>query len=144
MARWRRFLLASESGRETAFLVLRVVLGLLMMVHGWPKVLGGPERWAGLGGVMETFGITFAPMLWGAAAAFSELFGGALLILGLLTRPAAALIVFTMAIAALNHALGGDPFGRISHPSAIGVGCLAILLGGPGRLALDRRLARRR
>lgn len=129
--------------RDHALLVLRAGLGIMIMAHGWPKVAGGPERWERLGGAMESLGITFAPMLWGAAASFTELCCGALLVLGLATRPAAALLVITMLVAAWNHAMSGDGFRGWSHPAETGIGFLAVLIAGAGRFSMDHRLRAR-
>ena len=70
-------------------LILRMGIGLLFIMHGYPKVMAGPERWEALGNTMQGFGIKFAPILWGAAASFSEFIGGVLLVIGLLVRPSA-------------------------------------------------------
>lgn len=43
--------------------VIRVGLGVMMMTHGYPKLMGGPAGWEGLGGVMAVLGITFAPTI---------------------------------------------------------------------------------
>ena len=125
---------------EIGHLVLRVGLGAMMAaVHGWPKVTGGPAKWAKLGGAMDTFGITFAPTFWGGAAAFTELVGGVLLVVGLGTRPAAALLAFTMFVAASNHLADGDGIGGASHAIEDGLAFVALMLIGGGKHSLDRR-----
>lgn len=118
-------------------LVLRVGLGVMMMVHGYGKVMGGPELWAGLGGAMGHLGITFAPTFWGAAAAFSEFGGGFLLIIGLLTRPAAASLAFTMLVATVMHLANGDGIKGSSHSIEDGIAFLALILTGAGSYSLD-------
>ncbi len=66
--------------RPLAVLIARVVLGAIMLVHGWHKIF--PR------GSLYNFAQSVAHMglpYWlGYVAAFTEFFGGALLILGLL------------------------------------------------------------
>ncbi len=129
-----------DGWRDVGLVLLRGGLGLSMMVHGWPKLMGGPDKWAGLGGVMEVVGITFAPTFWGFAAAVAEFVGGLLVVPGLATRPAALSIAFTMAIAVLMHGSNGDGFRVYSHALETGIGFLAIVVLGPGRFAIDPNL----
>jgi putative oxidoreductase len=126
---------------DLGLLVLRVGVGAMYaVVHGWPKLSGGPERWKKLGGAMEPFGIDFAPTAWGFLAMAAELGGGALLVLGLFTRPAAAAILCTMIVAATRHLSRGDGIGEASHAIELGVVMAALLFLGPGRHSLDARL----
>ena len=37
--------------RDVGLLILRVGLGIAFLVHGWPKITGGPKFWTGLGSV---------------------------------------------------------------------------------------------
>lgn len=134
-----------ENARMWALTVLRVGIGLMMaLAHGWPKVTGGTERWERLGGAMASLGIESFPLFWGAAAAFTELVGGLLLVLGLLTRPAAVLLLFTMFVAAVSHWSSEPSLGSISHPVETGLALLALLIAGPGKHSLDALLSRRR
>ncbi len=129
-----------DGWEDVGLLILRVGLGLSMMVHGWPKLSGGPETWTKLGGSMASLGITFAPTFWGLCGALAEFVGGAMLVLGLGTRPAAAALAFTMLVAVRMHQAGGDGFHGYSHALEVGIAMVAILLVGPGRHALDPRL----
>lgn len=64
---------------------LRVICGIALMVHGWPKLMAP----MGTVGMVESIG--FVPgWFWAPALAVTEFFGGLLLVLGLLTRFAAA------------------------------------------------------
>lgn len=129
-----------DGWQDVGLLVLRVGLGLSMIAHGWSKLLGGPDKWERLGGAMSSVGITFAPTFWGACAALAEVVGGAMLVLGLGTRPAAAALAFTMFVAMRMHMVAGDGFIGWSHAMEAGIAFVAILLMGPGRHALDPRL----
>src|SRR3546814_3726868 len=68
--------------RDTGLLILRVIIGLSFMMHGYPKITGGMEMWQGLGGAMNVFGIDFGAPFWGALAAFTEFLGGFLIVIG--------------------------------------------------------------
>jgi putative oxidoreductase len=124
-------------------LILRIGLGLtLIFAHGLPKLLEGPERWQALGGAMANVGITFAPMFWGFMAGATELVGGVLLLVGLAVRPAAAINLFVMFIAAAqNLATAGSLGGGRAHPVDAGVALLALMVLGAGQYySLDAKL----
>jgi putative oxidoreductase len=73
-----------------ALSVLRIVTGLMIIQHGMGKLLGFPAFPAYA---------NVQPLSLIGAAGFIELIGGALLILGLLTRPAAFILSGEMAFA---------------------------------------------
>ena len=68
--------------RNVGLLIIRVGLGVSFVLHGYPKLAGGPELWGKLGGAMGTLGIDFVPTLWGLVAALTEFGGGILVIFG--------------------------------------------------------------
>jgi putative oxidoreductase len=73
-----------ELGRPLAETAMRVFAGIALIVHGWPKI----QNPLGMAGMVE--GLGFAPgVFWAPLLAATEFFGGILLVLGLLTRPAA-------------------------------------------------------
>jgi putative oxidoreductase len=125
--------------RNTGILILRIGLGVMMMVHGLPKLMGGPEKWAGLGGSMKLVGIDFLPVFWGFMAAASEGIGGFLLLLGLFFRPVNLLLVITMMIAAMVHFSKGDGMQGASHAIELGVVFLSLILIGPGKYSVDKK-----
>lgn len=130
----------SKLGRFTDFalLVMRVGLGFMMVMHGYPKIFAGPEKWAKLGENMKYLGITYAPEFWGFMAAFAETGGGILLLLGFLFRPAAFLLLVTMVVAALRHLKGGETLMDASHAIELGVVFFALFILGPGRFSIDK------
>jgi putative oxidoreductase len=128
-----------HAGRTgAALLVLRVIVGLAFIFHGLPKV-------ADIGGFAGTFGL---PWFLAAIAAWTEVLGGALLIVGLLTPLAALLLVIQMLTALfMVHFPAGDPFvavGARSYELAAVYLCanVAFLLAGPGLYSLDAMLWR--
>jgi putative oxidoreductase len=135
--------LDTETAKDLGLLVARVGMGAMFVGHGWPKIAGGPEKWAKLGSAMSHLGIDVWPTMWGLAAAASEFGGGILLALGLLFRPAAGAMAFTMAVAAWMHHAKGDGFGGWSHALEACIVFLALVLTGPGRFALEVRLQRK-
>lgn len=130
----------SKLGRYSNFalLVMRAGVGFMMIMHGYPKLLGGPERWGKLGGAMENFGITYAPEFWGFMAAFAESIGGLLLLLGYFTRPAALLLLITMIVASTRQLMDGDGLMKASHTIELGFMFLGIFILGPGRFSIDK------
>lgn len=129
--------------QDIALLLLRLGVGLgYFWYHGWPKLSGGPERWVGVGGAMESLGIGAVPVFWGFLAAVGEGVGGLLLAAGLFFRPAVLLVAGVMFVATVNHWVTGQ--GTPAHAFKnfwFLVGLLAI---GPGRYSLDHWWATRK
>src|SRR6188768_572793 len=102
--------------RDAGLLFMRLGLGVIIMLHGLPKLMGGPAKWKGVGMAMGNLGISIYPKFWGFLAATTEGIGGMLLIIGIFYRPVALLLAFTMAVAALQHHYSGDNFmAKTSH-----------------------------
>lgn len=124
--------------RDLGLLVLRLAAGLGMaLAHGLGK-LPPPDRFvAGLADV----GLP-VPGLFAWLAALAEVGGGLLVAAGLLTRPAAALVVVTMLVAFFG-AHAGDPFGEREMAFLYGAMFLAVMLTGAGRFSADAAWSRR-
>ena len=123
---------------DLGLLVLRLAFGLaLAFGHGMGKLPPGENL------VRSVTELGFPlPGLFAWAAALSEFGGGLLLALGLLTRPAAAFVLFTMAVAFfLQHA--GDPFGDREASFLFASAALTLLLTGSGRYGVDATFRRR-
>jgi Predicted membrane protein len=125
-----------------AIAIVRIVVGIIFLVHGWQKVF--QMGFAGVTGGFTHMGIP-APGVTGPFIACVELLGGAALIIGLLTRLAALGLVADMLGAILFvHFKNGffNPMGY-EYPLMLLVGALAILIAGPGSWAVDNNFAAR-
>lgn len=82
-----------KKSTDIAALLLRLGAGLIFLPHGWAKVFGegGPAAFAA---DLPSFGL---PSFLGYVAAYAELVGAALLIVGFLSRLDAFLLACTMA-----------------------------------------------
>jgi putative oxidoreductase len=131
-----------ERFQPFGILIARIVLGVILLVHGWHKIF--PR--GSLYNFTHTVGHLGIPAWLGYVAAFTEFFGGALLILGLLVPIAALGAAIDMAVAILgvhlHHGLTG-PQG-FEFPLSLFALALLVLFGGSGHLAADRYLGARR
>lgn len=115
--------------------IVRIVVALLFLEHGTAKLLGFPPSPHG-----EP---AFMTLMW--FQGLIELLGGALLALGLFTRPVAFILSGNMAVAYfMGHASKGF-FPLINGGDAAILYCFIFLLffvAGPGRRSLDAELGR--
>lgn len=126
--------IAQRNSVSAALLILRIVAGVALAMHGWGKIQN-PFGWAG----PDSF-----PGILQFLAAISEFGGGIALVLGLLTRLSALGVFCTMSVAVYMHmVLRGDPFvsmtGGSSYELAAVYWSIALLLfiNGPGKFSLD-------
>jgi putative oxidoreductase len=126
--------------------VLRVPVGLIFIAHGAQKLFGwfGGYGLTGTGQWLESVGIspgyTMALLAGGA-----EFFGGLALLLGLLVRPSALVLAFTMAVAVFGvHAQNGLFMSNNGYEYALTllVASVSLAISGAGRLSLDAVLSR--
>lgn len=124
---------------DVALTALRVFIGLTMAFsHGLGKI---PPSEMLIGGV-ASLGFP-APELFAWMAGLAEFAGGLLLALGLLTRPAAAFVVFTMVVAAFGvHA--ADPFVKKEMALLYLFTSLFFVLHGAGRWSIDHILTNKK
>jgi putative oxidoreductase len=140
----KKFLFSSgtrEAAASAGLLILRLGMGTLIAIHGLGKVKG----WGEMAKTWKS--PDFIPVSWMSppvslgALVFAELVCGILLVIGLLTRPAAATLAFAMAVAAF-YAHATDPWmmgsGAAKEPALLYlIFALALLAAGAGRFSAD-------
>jgi putative oxidoreductase len=122
-------------------LLARLFVGYFFFETGWAKI-------GSLDAMTERFiewGIPF-PAFSSALSAWTELVGGALLVLGLATRLAAIPLFINMAVAIavvkMKRVTGLDEFVELDEPLYALV-FLWLFFSGPGRASLDHLIGRR-
>ena len=125
--------------KNTGLLLMRVGLGAMFIYHGYPKLLGGPDKWAALGGAAKYIGIHFLPTFWGFLSACTETFGGFLLVIGLAFRPVCLLLLINLVVAALMHFGTGGGLEQAAHAIEDAIMFAGLLFVGPGRYSVDKR-----
>ncbi|MGW4330926.1 DoxX family protein [Nocardia sp. NPDC004573] len=124
---------------DIGLLLVRVVFGGLLAAHGAQKLFGwwgGPGLQANADG-FEQMGYN-PGKVFGTLAGLTELGGGLLLLLGLLTPLAGAIVLGTM-INAINAlwSMGLLTHGGYELPLLFATAAAAIAFTGPGALSLD-------
>jgi putative oxidoreductase len=144
-------------------LVLRLIVGSIFAVHGYPKLFGGPgkgeavsptaQRYLGPGfvqsmeqGSPESFSKVLEsmevpnPKQTATFVGLVEFLGGILLALGVLTRLVSALLVGDMVVAIQKvHAKQGlVGQGGYEFPLSMLASSLALFLAGPGKISVDQ------
>lgn len=149
----------SQSHAPAATILIRVMVGAVFLSEGIQKFVDPAARGAGR---FVKIGLPFPEVL-GPFVGGVEIVCGMLLLVGLLTRLAAAPLIIDMLVAIvstkipilLGHgflgfslkSLSSYGFFSMAHEArtdfAMLLGSLFLLIVGPGPWALDRRLARR-
>lgn len=136
---------ATASDAGAGALILRLPVGAVLTAHGAQKLFGwfGGYGLEGTGQWMASQGFT-PGYLMALLAGSAEFFGGMALILGLLTRPAAAVVAFTMAMAMTVHLPNGLFVSNNGYEYALTLLAAAAALTalGGGSLSVDRLLSR--
>jgi len=118
---------------------MRLVLGAIMIAHGYPKVFGGLQHHAQF---VQSLGM---PPWLGYVSSFAEFGGGILLVVGFLTRLAALAVLIDMLVAIFTvhwkHGFLGE--GNYQFPLALAAIAFALLLSGGGSISLDAITGRR-
>ena len=133
---------ATRAGVDT--LAIRLAAGVIFAAHGAQKLFGwfGGYGLEGTAGWMASIGLE-PSMLLATLAGSAEFFGGLLLVIGLLVRPAAFVLALTMIVAIVTVHLGNGLF-MSNNGYEFGLALLAISVGlvirGAGSLSVDRAL----
>lgn len=134
-----------RSDDSYAPLALRLAAGVIFAAHGAQKLFGwfGGYGLEGTGQWMASIGLEpgyFMALMAGSA----EFFGGLLLILGLLTRPAAAVLAIAMVVAIVAvHLPNGLFMSNNGYEFGLSLLAISVSLGfsGAGKFALDNLVA---
>ena len=121
--------------------ILRIVTGIVFIGHGAPKFgFIGDRTLEGTAGFLSSLGIPL-PMVAAFLVAFFETFGGAFLVIGLLTRVWSAGLAFAMLIAVTMVHLPNGMFGEGGYQWALLLmACsLALMFEGAGKGSLDAK-----
>jgi putative oxidoreductase len=116
-----------------ALLALRIVIGSIMIAHGYSKVFGGFSR---VHDMVQHLGF---PGWMAYLLAGTEFFGGILMIVGLLTRfvAVAMLIDMSVAIWKIHWHNGFKGPGGFEFPLSVAAIAFALIFFGAGPVALD-------
>jgi len=116
-----------------ALVILRLVLGVVMIGHGWQKVNGHLHEFA------SHVASLWLPAWLGYVSAFTEFGGGILLIAGLFTRCVAFAVLVDMivAIARVHWKHGFMGNGGYEFPLALWAIAFALIFFGAGAISID-------
>ena len=125
--------------------LLRAGLGIILIAHGCQKLFG---MFGGMGlnanaALFQRLG--YSPgMFWGTLVGCTETFGGALLVIGLFTRPAALAVVIFMIFSI--HFTSAKGFfwsqGGMEYSILILLVALVFLIRGAASYSVDQRLGK--
>ncbi len=118
--------------------LIRLILGVVFAFHGAQKLFGWFGGF-GIDGTAQFFsGIGLPlPTLSAYLAGGVELFGGLLVMAGLLTRTSAAATAFTMFVASFTaHSGFATANNGMEFPLTLALVSVALVLTGPGRLTV--------
>ncbi len=126
----------SAGAVSAAMLVLRLGVGILMMSHGYDKLIHFGDMQHKF---MNLFGIGSTLSL--ALLVFAEFFCSLFLILGLFTRLAAIPLIFATCIM-IFKAHNGQVFGDGETAALYLTAYLVLLFVGPGRVSVDSMIGK--
>lgn len=121
---------------DLALLLLRFISGVLIITHGWPKLVNFTDRASNFA---DPLGFGSPASL--SVTVFAEFFCGILLCLGLFTRVALLFLVALMAVIVL-FVHGADPLPEKEYPILLWVTFVTLYFTGPGRYSVDVALKR--
>lgn len=123
---------------DFASLILRIALGIMLLAHGLTKLLVFTPT--GTAQFFESLGF---PGVIGYLTIVFEIGGGALLLLGILTRIISLLAVIQMIVITFIHSANGWSFsntgGGWEYPAFMGLTAASLTLLGSGRFNIFYR-----
>ena len=128
-------------------LALRIPVGITFIAHGAQKLFGafGGYGLEGTGQFMASLGLEPGYTL-AFLAGSAEFFGGIAILFGLLTRPAAAVLAFTMLMAIFSVHIGNGLFmanNGYEYALALLAVSVSLVFSGAGRLSIDSMISAR-
>ena len=131
-----------DSFFDVAYALMRIVIGYILLMHGWTKVGAGAGAIAS--NIMAKNGLE-PSIAFAYAAMFLETIGAICIILGLFTRFFAAALAIEMAIALVFvHAAKGFAAGQggFEYVLLLGIVLFVIAIRGGGRYSVDRMIGK--
>ena len=127
-----------EKLKPMALLLLRWVMGIIFIYHGYPKLFGKTQTF------IEAFARLGLSKQFVYAAGVVELFGGGLLLLGLFTRAVSLLLLVDMIAAMWKFNLNEGVLAVREYelPLALAAAALVLATVGPGVISLDQPIFR--
>ena len=125
---------------------MRLPISIIFMAHGSQKLFGwfGGYGLQGTGQWMASIGLE-PGVLMAFLAGSGEFFGGLFILIGLLTRPAAAVLAFTMVVAILSTHISNGLFlsnGGYEFGLALLAASVSLAISGAGKLSVDSLLSK--
>lgn len=122
--------------------ILRIPVGLILMAHGAQKLFAmfGGYGLEGTGQFMASLGLE-PGYLMALLAGSAEFFGGAALVIGLLVRPASAVIAFTMLMAIVTVHISNGLFmanNGYEYALTLLVVAVSLVFSGAGSYSVDK------
>lgn len=117
---------------------MRTGLGVMMFIHGLPKLTGGPDKWESLGNAMGHLHIHFFPVFWGFMSAVTETIGGIFCVLGLWFRLVCLLLIINFVVAILTLFAGGNGVKESTEAIELLFVFFGLLFVGAGTLSIDK------
>ena len=132
----------SSNLRSWGLTVLRVVVGIVFLVHGSQKLF--TFGFHGVAGMFGSMGVPM-PAVSAVVVTLVEFLGGLALIFGIVTRVAAALLAIDM-LGAIIFVHGKHGFsmqsGGFEYPLTLLAANICLMLAGPGALAVQSLFGR--
>lgn len=133
--------LSTKTANDIVLLILRLVLGVIFIAHGYPKLFVFGV--SGFAGFLSRLGVPI-PGFFAVVVILVEFVGGIILILGIFTRWAALLQAIEMLIAILLVKVKVGLIAPMDKPGvgaeldlALLAGALVLLVFGPGSISVE-------